>query len=331
MTDSLNASTDSLNAANDKAQVTWEGTPAWLDRTLYPFEPHSFGTEHGQIHYVDEGTGPLVLLVHGTPTWSFLWRELIGRLAQTHRVVAPDHLGFGLSDKPPGAPYRPEDHAARLAALIDHLELCDITLVVHDFGGPIGLSYALERPQNVRAFVLYNTWFWSRADDTASVWASRLLGGPIGRFFYTRLNLSPRVLLPALFSDRAKLSPTIHRHYLRPFPDARSRHAPAALAEELIRSSAWFDKLWSERAALTAKPALLVWGEKDSAFGEDDLQRLQGALPNAQTLTYPDAGHFVQEEVPDSAGRVASFIQKLSDKTNLATKTVSRSRAYRAQ
>lgn len=284
-------------------------TPIWLDRDLYPFTPNTFKTEHGQMHYVDEGDGPPVVLVHGTPTWSFLWRSLIRALAKTHRVVAPDHLGFGLSDKPPGAPYRPEDHAARLTALLEHLGLRDVTLVVHDFGGPLGLSYAIQHAANVRALVLYNTWLWSRADDPAMVRASRLLGGSFGRFLYTRFNLSPRVLLPALFAERSKLTRAVHHHYLRPFPNVHSRRAPAALARELIGSSAWFDQLWKGRDALAEKPALLVWGEKDSAFGMRDLQRWQEALPKAVTVRYPGAGHFVQEEAPDSAACVVSFVR----------------------
>ena len=288
-------------------------TPTWLDRDLYPFAPYTFETEHGKMCYVDEGTGPPVVLVHGTPTWSFLWRGLIRALASTHRVIAPDHLGFGLSDKPPGAPYRPKDHATRLTALIEHLGLQDVTLVVHDFGGPIGLSYAIQHPENVRALVLYNTWLWSRADDPAMVRASHLLGGSLGKFLYTRFNLSPRVLLPTLFAERSKLTRAVHRHYLRPFPDVHNRYAPAVLAHELTGSSAWFEGLWNRRAVLADKPALLVWGEKDRAFGKQDLRQWQEALPKAETVLYAEAGHFVQEEVPDSSAHVASFVREVPD------------------
>lgn len=285
--------------------------PNWLDKNLYPFVPQTFKTECGQIRYVDEGAGPPVLLVHGTPTWSFLWRGLIQALAKTHRVIAPDHLGFGLSDKPPQAPYRIADHAARLEALIHHLDLRDLTLIVHDFGGPIGLPYALRHAENVRALVLYNTWFWSRADDPMAVRTSQLLGGPLGHFLYTRFNLSPRALVPALFANRAKFTRAIHRHYLRPFPNVRSRHAPAALASELVGPSVGLEGLWRLRTAVADKPVLLVWGEKDRAFGLQDLQRWQKALPNAETAAFPEAGHFVQEEAPDSAARVAAFVRGL--------------------
>ena len=286
-----------------------DATPDWLDRGAYPFEPYTFETADGRMHYVDEGEGPPVVLVHGTPTWSFLWRGLIRALAPDHRVIAPDHLGFGLSDKPPGAPYRPEDHARRLASLIDGLGLHDVALVVHDFGGPIGLSYAVERPENVQALVVYNTWMWSKAGDPATVRASRLLGGPLGRWLYTRLNLSPRVLLPAVYADKATLTAEIHRHYMRPFPDAASRHAPATLARELVASSTWYDSLWARRGVLAEMPALIVWGERDPTFGSDDLRRWREALPQAWVRTYPDAGHVVQEEAPESAVTVADFLR----------------------
>lgn len=286
-------------------------TPSWLDRGMYPFTPHFFETAWGKMHYLDEGEGPPVVLVHGTPTWSFLWRQLIAALSHSHRVIAVDHLGFGLSDKPADAPYRPEDHARRLGALLDSLALQDITLIVHDFGGPIGLSYAICEPDKVRALVLFNTWMWSRMDDAATVRASRLLGGRLGRFLYTRLNLSPRVLLPMLYGERSHLTPDIHRHYLSPFPDAKSRMALWTLAGELIGSSPWYDTLWAKRQLLAEKPTLMLWGEKDAAFGMADLRRWREVLLHAEVHTFVRAGHFVPEEEPSAAERVAGFLGKL--------------------
>lgn len=158
--------------------------PAWVDRRQYPFEPHSLDVGAGTMRYVDEGTGPPIVMVHGTPTWSFLYRDLVKGLRDRYRCVAPDLLGFGLSDKPVGASYRPEDQAKRLGRLIDTLGLKDITLMVHDFGGPIGLSYAIERPANVKRLVLFNTWMWSFAGDRQMQWIGRAFGGRVGRFLY---------------------------------------------------------------------------------------------------------------------------------------------------
>lgn len=270
--------------------------PGWVDRALYPFPSRWSDTADGRMHYVDEGEGPAILMVHGTPTWSFLFRELIADLSTDHRVVAADHLGFGLSEKPEDAPYRPEDHAARLSGLVDRLGLRDLTLVVHDFGGPIGLARALERPDEIRALVLFDTWLWS-LEGTPAVKASRFFSTPVGRFLYTRLNLSPRVLLKTAFADKAKLTPEIHRHYLRPFPRAAERRAPWELARALAGSTEWYAELWSRRNRLADIPTRILWGMKDPLFGPEFLTRWREGLPHAQVTTFPDAGHFVPEEV----------------------------------
>ena len=269
-------------------------------------------TSHGEIAWELIGSGPPVVLVHGTPTWSFLYRRLIPRLAAAgHRVIAPDHLGFGLSDKPAGGAYRPEDHARRLAALLDALDLRDLTLVVHDFGGPIGLSYAVERPERVARLVVLNTWFWPLDGDARIARGSRVAAGPLGRFLYTRLNASPRWLIPAGFADRARLRPAVHRQYLAPFPDAASRRPLWEFARALLGSSAWYDGLWRRRERLRGKPALLLWGAKDPAFGPAYLARWREVLPGAEVVELPGAGHFVQEEAADDvASHVAAFLAR---------------------
>ena len=284
----------------------------WIDRGEYPFEPHYFETQAGRMHYVDEGAGEPVLLVHGTPTWSFLYRRLIKDLSRERRVVAVDNLGFGLSDKPEGWSYLPEEHAKNLASLITALGLKDLVLVVHDFGGPIGLSYALECPENVRGLVLFNTWMWSLEDDPAAVKASKLLGGPLGKFLYTRFNFSPRVLLKAAAGDRSKITKEIHRHYLAPFRDGRERLAPWVFARELVASGGWYDKLWASRHRIKDKPALLLWGMKDRAFKEGDLRRWQSLFTNSRVVEFPEAGHFVPEEEGEKvAAAVRHFLPEL--------------------
>ena len=141
-------------------------TPAWVDREAYPFRSRFIELASGRrVHYIDEGEGDVVLFVHGTPTWSFEWRHVIRALARTHRCVAMDNLGFGLSDRPRDFDYCPESHARMLRAFVERLGLNDVTLVVHDFGGPIGLPLALHEPSIVRRLVVFNTWMWSFADD----------------------------------------------------------------------------------------------------------------------------------------------------------------------
>jgi haloalkane dehalogenase len=272
---------------------------SWVDRTAYPFEPRYFEVDGARMHYVDEGEGPPVVMVHGTITWSFLYRDLIRALAPRYRCIAPDHLGYGLSDKPEHVPYRPADHARRLKALIEHLDLRDVTLIVHDFGGPIGLSYALDEPGNVRSLVLFNTWMWSLRGEPIVELASRLGGGAVGRFFFRRFNIELRTVFKAAWADRSKLTTALHQQYLKPFPQPSDREPMWVLARELLGSSEWYDELWSRRERISAIPALLLWGLKDPIFRARHLARWQALFADAETVQFPKAGHFVQEEARD--------------------------------
>ncbi|HEX6135707.1 MAG TPA: alpha/beta fold hydrolase [Longimicrobiales bacterium] len=295
-----------------------------VDRDLYPYQPNWVDVGAGRMHYVDEGRGPVIVMVHGTPTWSFLYRHLIRELSRDHRVIAADHLGFGLSDRPHPWGYRPEDHARNLETLIERLGLSDITLVVHDFGGPIGLAYALRHPENVRALVLFNTWLWSLRGSPAER-IGRLMGSGFGRFLYTRLNFSPRVLVKAAFGDRSKLTRRIHRQYIDAFPTPADRHAPWVLARELIGSSDFYDGLWQRRERLADKPSLLLWGMKDPAFGPDALARWQAELPHARTVEFPHAGHFVLEEAPrEAVPEIRSFLGSPETNRPIAQSTTGR-------
>lgn len=267
--------------------------PAWLDPTLYPFASHHLDVGPGRMHYVDEGEGVPIVMVHGTPSWSFLYRNLIQDLSNTYRCVAPDHLGFGLSDTPEAFAYTPEVHAKNLETLIETLGLKDIVLMVHDFGGPIGLPYALDHPENVRALVIMNTWLWRYQGLER---AGRVLGNPFGRFLYECLNFSVNVLLKQAFSDKAVLTRDVLNHYREPFPTPASREPLFALVNTINASNAWFETLWDERDAITDKPALLIWGMKDKLVPPEFLLRWQETLKNVETLKLENAGHFVQEE-----------------------------------
>jgi haloalkane dehalogenase len=284
---------------------------AWLDRTVYPFESHWFELPMGRMHYIDEGSGPPVVFVHGTPTWSFLYRHAIQALSGQHRCIAPDQLGFGLSDKPIGWGYTPREHADNLARLIAQLGLREVVLVVHDFGGPIGLSYAIEHPENVAGLVILNSWMWDmRGENPSTERMMRLLGGPLGRYLYTRWNLSARVLLPQLWGNRSALTPAIHQHYTAPFATPRERYATWVLARELLASGPWYDSLWQRREALADKPALLVWGMRDPAFGAAQLARWSALLPHARVERLPEVGHFVPEEAPEQfVAALRSFLK----------------------
>jgi haloalkane dehalogenase len=274
-------------------------TTTWLDATLYPFPTRRFTTASGALSYVDVGRGPTVLLVHGTPSWSFEWRNVISALSKYNRVVAPDHLGFGLSDKPESADLTPRAHADRLRALVEHLDLKEVTLVVHDFGGPIGLPLALEGDRVARV-VLLNSWMWSNESDPGVARVDRLVRSWLGRFLYLRLNASPRWILPAALGKGTKLTKAEHRHYVAPFDAPDARMAPYALALALGGENPYYASLWSKRAALAKLPMTIVWGEKDPAFGAQHLARWTAAFPEARIVRLPSVGHFPAEEAPSA-------------------------------
>lgn len=287
------------------------GLPGWVDPADYPFTTRRLTLGSGeQIHYVDEGHGPVVLLVHGTPTWSFEWRHLIRALSPTHRCIAPDHLGFGLSDRPPGADYSPESHAARLSGFVVQLGLQDITLVVHDFGGVIGLPLAVEEPSRVSRIVVINSWMWDLGDDPGVRRAGRLFGGGLGRLLYERLNFSLRVITPAAFKDRKRLTPAVHAHYLAPFADRESRGLVLwPLARSLGSPSPHGERLWNRRAALANIPALLIWGTRDPALKPHQLERWRQALPHAEVVEL-ETGHWPHEEMPETVcASVGEFLK----------------------
>ena len=287
-------------------------TPDWVDRAAYPFRSRYLElAPDRRMHYVDEGQGDTLLFVHGTPTWSFEWRHVIRDMSRTHRCVAPDHLGFGLSDRPRDFEYSPEAHASVLRTFVERLGISAITLVVHDFGGPIGLPLALEQPSRVRRVVLLNTWMWSFTDDSAMTRNARIAGSGIGRLLYRYANSSLRVLLPSAYADRRNLTARIHEQYLAPFRNRESRERVLwPLARALLGSSDYYDALWRERERLQTLPALVIWGMKDPALRPSLLARWRSALPEARVTELP-VGHWPQEEAPGEVTRaLRSFCER---------------------
>jgi len=273
--------------------------PQWLDKAAWPYAPRSVNVGPGYLHYVDEGprNAPSVLLVHGTPTWSFEYRRAIAALSAERRVIAVDHMGFGLSERPKSFSYRPEDHARNLRAFVDALKLDRFSLVVHDFGGPIALPLALDGRAD--KLVVFNTWMW-KFDDEAMLRRARFAGSGLARLLYRYANASQRIIMPSAYGDRRKLTREIHGQYLGVFPDAESRELVLhTLAKALLGSSEYYQSLWNRRAALLQIPVLLLWGMKDSAFQPPYFERWKSIVPQATVLTLPEAGHWPHEEVPE--------------------------------
>ncbi|MES2765565.1 MAG: alpha/beta fold hydrolase [Bacteroidota bacterium] len=271
-------------------------TSHWLDTREYPFKNNIVKIGGHNLHYVDEGAGDIMLFVHGTPSWSFEFRNLIKVFSKTHRCIAPDHFGFGLSDKPTDYDYSVQQHARVLKEFIEKLGLKNITLVVHDFGGPIGLNYAVENPGNIARLIIMNTWMWSSRAEPEFQKLEKVLKSPLLPFLYKYLNFSVNFLLPKSFADRKKLTPHIHNQYKKPFLKPTYRLGTIGFAHSLLKAQDWFEQLWNKRAAIQDKPTLFIWGMKDSFVTPKYMVKFESAFKNSETFKLENAGHFPHEE-----------------------------------
>ena len=290
------------------------GEPSWVDRRAYPFESRFLDLSRGTVHYVDEGPADpdgTLLFLHGNPTWSFLYRHLIRGLREDYRCIALDHLGFGLSDHPAGFSYLPSDHAAVLEAFVGTLGLEGIVPVVHDWGGPVGLSYAAEHPGNVRGLVVTNTLCWPVSGDPRFEAFSRLVGGPPGRLACERLNAFVEYVMPLAYADRSRLTLAIHEQYRRPLPPGK-RTGTWVLPRAFRIEREWLADLRRRVSTVGDHPVLLAWGMDDRLFRERELRRFEAAFENARTVEFRGVGHYVPEEAgSDLVDPIRAFLAGL--------------------
>jgi haloalkane dehalogenase len=280
--------------------ATSPSSPDWLDRAEFPFANHYYQVPIGRMHYVDEGQGEPIVMVHGNPGWSFEYRNVIKAMSDTHRCLAPDLIGFGLSDKPADWDYRPESHARNFSHWMDHLDLQKITLVVNDWGGPVGLSYALAHPERIKRLVILNTWLWSVENDPHFKRFSGFMGGPVGIFLTKNFNFFGKAVVKKAVGDAKKLEKRIHRHYYDHMGKRSERKGAYVFPREIIRSSQWLDSLWQQREKINQIPTTFIWGMKDIAFREKELNNWTDNWEAARVVKLPEVGHFPQEEAPDA-------------------------------
>lgn len=285
--------------------------PEWL-RELYPFRTRKLQLGAYQMSFVDEGPhdAPAFVLLHGNPTWSFLYRDLIQQLRPQYRVIAPDHIGFGLSDKPAMSVYHTlAQHIENFAALVEALELHRFTLVAHGWGGPIGLGYAVTTPQKVSRLVLTNTW----AFNLPQARRPRLpLGikianaGRVGALLDSWLNLS----LQSTFASRMyrSMSDMAMEGYTYPFHRSLSRVGPRAFTQMFLHPDAnTVAQLEEIRVGLKniTAPASMLWGARDPVLSKLPAYLLRDELKGAaEPVFLPDVSHYVPEEAPDALAEI---------------------------
>ncbi len=268
------------------------------DRDLYPFTSRWFDSSQGRVHYIDEGSGPPILFCHGNPTWSFLYRNVIAGLRDRFRCIAPDYLGFGLSDRPTGYGYTVEQHAAVVGELVDFLELDEYLSMGQDWGGPVSMAVDTARSDRVRGVVLGNTWFWP-ADDLRMKVFSKVMGSGLMQRAVLNRNFFVERLIPMATTRR--LTPLEMTHYRAVQPSPEARRGVAELPKQILAARPLLERLAGDvPATLGAKPALFVWGMKDFAFSPArTLPRMRATFPDHVLVELPEANHFMQEDAPD--------------------------------
>ncbi len=286
--------------------------PTAVSKALFPFDGHYFDRGGGiRMHYLDEGAGDPVVMVHGNPTWSFYYRNLVRELARgaggagaSYRCIVPDHVGCGYSDKPSDAAYTYtlEQRIDDLEALLEHLGVRErVTLVVHDWGGMIGMGYATRHPDRVARIVLLNTGAFHLPASKSFPWPLWLARDTrIGSLLVEKLNAFSLTATRVAVTRHA-MPKEVRDAYMAPYAAPGDRIATLRFVQDIpLRAS---DRAWpvvsgieAKLPTLAKKPMLICWGGKDFVFDKHFLARFRELFPDAKVLDLPDAGHYVLED-----------------------------------
>jgi haloalkane dehalogenase len=277
-----------------------------IAKDLYPFAPNFIELGGLRLHYVDEGEGEIVVAVHGNPSWSFYYRELIKDLRGDHRVIAPDHVGCGMSDKPEddAYSYTLERRVADFATLMDRLGLDRVNLVVHDWGGAIGCAWAGRHPDRVERLVILNTAAFHLPPDKRLPWQLRLVRDtPLGALLVRGLNGFARGA-SLLGTTRRRLPREVRDGLCAPYDSWANRRAVLRFVEDIpLEPGDPGHDLVTEIAGnlprLAGKPVLICWGDRDFVFDHHFLAEWLKVFPDAEVHRFPDGGHYILEDYPD--------------------------------
>jgi haloalkane dehalogenase len=282
----------------------------WTFDGTWPYQPRWLTTVDGRLHYVDEGDphAPPIVLLHGNPTWGYLYRNFIPALvAGGYRVIVPDFLGFGRSkpDKPSDrAIYAAPRHVERLNLLLESLDVQNVTVLGQDWGGPLGFAWAGSHPDRIASLVVLNTFCHRPTTPVDMMGALRVFRTPIvGELAVKGANAFVRGwLLRDGVLHRDRLTPSVRRAYLAPHPSWGSRTGILEFPRQIPDGpqaplSQWIGDVHDRLVALADRPVLIVWAEQDPAFPLWMLTDLWlPDFPDAQVLRLPDAGHYLQED-----------------------------------
>lgn len=270
-------------------------------QALYPWEPRFLDVDGGRMAYVDVGAGAPILCVHGNPTWGFYWRRVAERYAPARRVLLPDHLGCGRSDKPQAWPYRLSGHVDNLERLVLALDLRDITLVVHDWGGAIGLGVAGRHPERFARLVITNTAAFPAPHIPARIAVCRVPG--FGALAVRGLNGFAGAAVH--MATEKGLAPDVRAGLLAPYGSWADRIATLRFVEDIPMaadhpSRAALEAVAAGLPGLAHLPTALVWGMKDWCFTPWFLAEFRRRFPAAAVIEVADAGHYVMEDAPEA-------------------------------
>jgi pimeloyl-ACP methyl ester carboxylesterase len=277
-----------------------------VPRELYPFDGKYLDLDGLRMHYLDEGQGELLVMVHGNPSWSIYYRSLVLGLRDRYRCIVPDHIGCGLSDKPGDDryPYTLQRRVDDLSALVEHVEAeRDVTLIVHDWGGMIGMAWAVQNPDRVKRIVLLNTAAFHLPASKGFPWQLALTRSPVGALLVRGFNAFARGATRQGVTRRP-MSRALRDAYCAPYDSWGNRIATLRYVQDIPLSAGdpGYDLVTRVQAgipALADRPIQICWGDKDFVFDHHFLEVWQQLLPDADVRRFADCGHYILEDAPE--------------------------------
>ena len=290
----------------------------WFKRSGYgALRSETMDLPSGTMHFIDENpeAKKAVVMVHGTPSWSYEYRHWIHGLRGRMRCLAPDHLGFGFSDRPSGWDYSLSGHSANLMRWCERVPgLERFSLVLHDFGGPIGVPLLLSEWDRIDKLVILNSWLWPFGDvDPTAARKLKWIKSPWMRWLYLSMNFSAQMMVKMSWGKHRKLTRDLHDGYRKMFPNKASRVGTWAFAEAVVDSDVYLRDLEAklrQKMKQSPKPVFVIWGMSDGFVTAKNLERWEEILKPEKVLRLPWAGHFPQDEAFDvTVSDVAEFLK----------------------